>query len=122
MLRFRDSADWQVTVRAPSARWVCECVAAKNPARLYGLRKDTLGVLLSAANVGTGARVLCLDGCAGLLLGAAAERLGGHGCVSRRANPSPGSRSEESAAKGEPLARGDGFQNGRDDSLLAYTP
>jgi hypothetical protein len=74
----------QVTVRAPSARAVCECVAAKNPARLYGLRKDTLGVLLSAANVGTGARVLCVDGCAGLLLGAAAERLGGHGYVSRR--------------------------------------
>jgi hypothetical protein len=36
----------QVTVRAPSARAVCECVVAKSPARVHGLRKDTLGVLL----------------------------------------------------------------------------
>ena len=44
-------------------------------------------MLLAAANLGTGARVLVLDGCAGLLLGAAAERLGGCGCV--RLPPTP---------------------------------
>ena len=66
--------------RAPAAA-IAQAYYLRQPARIGHLRLDTLSLLLSLANVGAGARVLAVDACGGLVLGAAAERLGGHGAV-----------------------------------------
>ena len=51
------------------------------PEKTLGLRRDTLGMVLSLANVQPHARVLVVDGGSGLLSAAVAQRLGGKGCV-----------------------------------------
>ena len=45
------------------------------------MRTDILGILLHMANVGAGAKILTLENSGGLVTGAVAERLGGHGAV-----------------------------------------
>lgn len=65
----------EMSARWPSARAVCDAVLGKDPHRVHGLRRDSLGILLSLANAGAHARVLVLDGCAGLLQGAASFAL-----------------------------------------------
>ena len=45
------------------------------------LRPDTLGMLLSAANVRAGSKVLVLDDCFGIVVAAALERMDGLGIL-----------------------------------------
>eukprot|EP00241_Pyramimonas_parkeae_P018301 CAMPEP_0114288098 /NCGR_PEP_ID=MMETSP0059-20121206/6632_1 /TAXON_ID=36894 /ORGANISM="Pyramimonas parkeae, Strain CCMP726" /LENGTH=362 /DNA_ID=CAMNT_0001409227 /DNA_START=69 /DNA_END=1158 /DNA_ORIENTATION=- len=66
----------EMSARWPSARAVCDAVLGKDPHRVHGLRRDSLGILLSLANAGAHARVLVLDDASALV-----ERLGGHGVV-----------------------------------------
>jgi tRNA (adenine-N(1)-)-methyltransferase non-catalytic subunit len=64
----------------------------KLPAKVWNLRPDTLGILLSLANVAAHSRVLVLESCQGLVAAAVAERLGGYGtlcCVSADQKPAP---------------------------------
>ncbi len=48
------------TLRRPTAASVCEAYFARTPAQIEHLRVDTLAILLSSANVGSGAQVLLL--------------------------------------------------------------
>lgn len=69
-----------VVVRRPTAAAICEvCFLGKAAPRTHFMRDDTLSLLLSMANIGAHAKVLVLDQCGGLVAGAVAERLGGHG-------------------------------------------
>eukprot|EP01024_Parvocaulis_polyphysoides_P044874 TRINITY_DN415_c0_g1_i1.p1 TRINITY_DN415_c0_g1~~TRINITY_DN415_c0_g1_i1.p1 ORF type:complete len:552 (+),score=70.10 TRINITY_DN415_c0_g1_i1:123-1658(+) len=73
-------ASWGV-LRKPTAWSISEVYYRKNPARVYNLRSDTLSMLLSAANVRAGGRLLVIDACVGLVTGASLERMGGQGLV-----------------------------------------
>ncbi|KAG8945308.1 tRNA (adenine(58)-N(1))-methyltransferase non-catalytic subunit trm6 [Tulasnella sp. 408] len=77
-------------VRAPSS-WlgfsilepnmfnICEYWFFKDPQRIRGIRADSLGQMMSFANIHPGARVLVVDDTGGLLVSAVLERLGGEG-------------------------------------------
>jgi tRNA (adenine-N(1)-)-methyltransferase non-catalytic subunit len=71
---------------------VCEAYFANCPSRTGYLRADALALLLSLANVAAHARVLVVEGCGGLVLAAAAERLGGHGGVVAAWPGAPGTK------------------------------
>ena len=75
------------TLVRPSAAALAEAYFLKSPGRVGHLRADSLALLLSLANIGAHARVLAVETCAGLITGAVAERLGGHGLV-RQSYPS----------------------------------
>jgi Gcd10p family len=51
------------------------------PAKVANLRPDTLAATMHHANVGPGARVLCIDACFGVAATACAERMGGRGTL-----------------------------------------
>jgi tRNA (adenine-N(1)-)-methyltransferase non-catalytic subunit len=71
----------KVLLRRPTARSICETYFKKSPARIGFMRVDTLSLLLSMANIGPYSDVLVVDMAGGLVVGAAAERLGGTGYV-----------------------------------------
>eukprot|EP00898_Chlorokybus_atmophyticus_P001462 jgi/Chlat1/2316/Chrsp17S00172 len=80
----------RVTVRRPTARSVCEAYFADKPFKTGHMRVDALALLLALGNVRATAHVLVLESCGGLLTGAIAERMGGHGVVcSTHATPKP---------------------------------
>lgn len=83
MLRKKKARKYVVSavVRRPTASVIAEAYYSRQAARIGHLRADTLSLLLSLADVAAHARVLVVDGCGGLVLGAAAERLGGAGEV-----------------------------------------
>ena len=87
------------TLVRPSAAALAEAYFLRSPGRVGHLRADSLALLLSLANVGAHARVLAVDACAGLVAGAAAERLGGHGLVGDTHHPAaaqgPDARSQQ---------------------------
>jgi tRNA (adenine58-N1)-methyltransferase non-catalytic subunit len=63
------------------AATIVEALYLKDPKRIRNLRDDTVGQILSYANVAAGRRVLVLESCLGLLVGAVAQRLGGYGLL-----------------------------------------
>ena len=67
--------------RRPTAAAICAAHFNKHPARIAHVRPDAVGILLHMANVCPGARILVLESSNGLITGAVAERLGGHGVV-----------------------------------------
>ncbi|KAF5199058.1 tRNA (adenine(58)-N(1))-methyltransferase non-catalytic subunit TRM6 [Thalictrum thalictroides] len=71
----------RVLLRRPFSRSICEAYFKKYPNRIGYLRVDTLSLLLSMANVSAYSDVLVVDMVGGILTGAVAERLGGHGYV-----------------------------------------
>lgn len=68
-------------VLRPSTRLLCEMYFNKSPSKHVQLRIDTVAQLLSASNVQSGSRVMVLEHCQGLLVGAVMERLGGTGNI-----------------------------------------
>lgn len=56
---------------------VCDYWFSKDPGRVRVLRPDTLGQILSYANVQSSSRVLIVDDSGGLIIAAVLERLGG---------------------------------------------
>ncbi|VEU39968.1 unnamed protein product [Pseudo-nitzschia multistriata] len=60
---------------------ICEAVFASRPKLLLNMRDDTLGQMLSHANVSAGCQVLLYEHCAGVLTGALAWRMGGYGKI-----------------------------------------
>uniref|UniRef100_A0A7N0TZQ5 tRNA (adenine(58)-N(1))-methyltransferase non-catalytic subunit TRM6 n=1 Tax=Kalanchoe fedtschenkoi TaxID=63787 RepID=A0A7N0TZQ5_KALFE len=71
----------KILVRRPFTRSICEAYFKKYPHRIGFLRVDTLSLLLSMANVTANSNILVVDTLSGILTGAVAERLGGHGHV-----------------------------------------
>ncbi|KAK1869102.1 hypothetical protein I4F81_011584 [Pyropia yezoensis] len=73
--------DLHLRVRPPSAAALAAVYLAKAPTKTLGLRADGLGLLLAHADVRAGTAPLLLDEVTGLLVAAAAERLGGLGAA-----------------------------------------
>ena len=65
----------------PTVLGVVDMYMTKNPEKILGLRRDSFAQLLSYANVQPRERVLVIENCLGVLVGAAAQRLGGEGSV-----------------------------------------
>ncbi len=73
------STDVQIIRPTPSA--IISVLLERDPRKILALRDDTLAQLLTSANVAAGSVTLVVDGAAGLVAGAAAQRQGGHGAV-----------------------------------------
>ena len=78
--------------RKPTASSLAEAYFSKQPSRIGFLRYDTLALSLTLANIGANRKVLVIEGSSGLVTGAVAERLGGHGeiCAAHFGKKSPG--------------------------------
>jgi tRNA (adenine-N(1)-)-methyltransferase non-catalytic subunit len=70
-----------VQVFRPTPAEICEVYAAGRLDKIHELRVDSLALLLARSNVRAGARMLVLDTTTGLVIGALAQRLGGHGSL-----------------------------------------
>lgn len=64
-----------VRVLQPTAFNMAQVYYAKHLPRVHRLRFDSLARLLTSSNVSSNARVLCVDGCGGLVAGAILEKL-----------------------------------------------
>jgi len=64
-----------------TARTVCETMYLKDPKRIMNLREDTLGQMLSYANICAGRQVLVFDTAMGIVTGSLAQRMGGYGKI-----------------------------------------
>ncbi|XP_023285862.1 tRNA (adenine(58)-N(1))-methyltransferase non-catalytic subunit TRM6 [Seriola lalandi dorsalis] len=70
-----------VTILKPSCRILAMMYHGREPGKICHLRYDTLAQMLTLANIHAGSKVLVFDTCAGLVLGAVMERMGGYGSV-----------------------------------------
>ncbi|XP_076016336.1 tRNA (adenine(58)-N(1))-methyltransferase non-catalytic subunit TRM6 [Genypterus blacodes] len=70
-----------ITILRPSCRILAMMYHGREPGKICHLRYDTLGQMLTLANIHAGSKVLVFETCAGLVLGAVMERMGGHGSV-----------------------------------------
>nr|XP_046229582.1 tRNA (adenine(58)-N(1))-methyltransferase non-catalytic subunit TRM6 [Scatophagus argus] len=70
-----------VTILKPSCRILAMMYHGREPSKICHLRYDSLAQMLTLANIHAGSKVLVFETCAGLLLGACMERMGGYGSV-----------------------------------------
>ncbi|XP_077443277.1 tRNA (adenine(58)-N(1))-methyltransferase non-catalytic subunit TRM6 [Stigmatopora argus] len=70
-----------VTILKPTCRILALMYHGREPAKICHLRFDTLAQMLTLANIHAGSKVLVFESCAGLVLGAVMERMGGYGSV-----------------------------------------
>uniref|UniRef100_A0A1A7YJ55 tRNA (adenine(58)-N(1))-methyltransferase non-catalytic subunit TRM6 n=1 Tax=Iconisemion striatum TaxID=60296 RepID=A0A1A7YJ55_9TELE len=70
-----------VTIVKPTCRILAMMYHGREPGKICHLRYDTLAQMLTLANVHAGSKVLVFETCAGLVLGAIMERMGGYGSV-----------------------------------------
>ncbi|MED6237762.1 hypothetical protein ATANTOWER_007916 [Ataeniobius toweri] len=70
-----------VMVLKPTCRIIAMMYHGREPGKICHLRYDTLAQMLTLANVHAGSKVLVFETCAGLVLGAIMERMGGYGSV-----------------------------------------
>lgn len=70
-----------VTILKPSCRILAMMYHGREPGKICHLRYDTLAQMLTLANIHAGSKLLVFETCAGLVLGAVMERMGGHGSV-----------------------------------------
>lgn len=70
-----------VTILKPSCRILAMMYHGREPGKICHLRYETLAQMLTLANVHAGSKVLVFETCAGLVLGAVMERMGGYGSV-----------------------------------------
>ncbi|XP_062406593.1 tRNA (adenine(58)-N(1))-methyltransferase non-catalytic subunit TRM6 [Sardina pilchardus] len=73
--------DNNVTVLKPSTRILAMMYHGREPGKICHLRYDTLAQMLTHGNIHAGSKVLVFETCAGLVLGAVMERMGGFGSV-----------------------------------------
>ena len=64
-----------------TGRTICEAMHWKESRKLMNLREDTLGQMLSYANICAGQQVLVYDTAMGIVIGSLAQRMGGYGKV-----------------------------------------
>ena len=60
---------------------ICEALYIKDAKKIMNLREDTLGQILSYANVSAGCQALVFETCLGIITGALAQRMGGYGKI-----------------------------------------
>ncbi|XP_051909059.1 tRNA (adenine(58)-N(1))-methyltransferase non-catalytic subunit TRM6 [Hippocampus zosterae] len=70
-----------VTILKPTCRIMALMYHGREPGKICHLRYDTLAQMLTLANIHAGSKVLVFETCAGLVLGAVMERMGGYGSV-----------------------------------------
>ncbi|XP_043961982.1 tRNA (adenine(58)-N(1))-methyltransferase non-catalytic subunit TRM6 [Gambusia affinis] len=70
-----------VTVLKPTCRIIATMYHGREPGKICHLRYDTLAQMLTLGNIHAGSKVLVFETCAGLVLGAIMERMGGYGSV-----------------------------------------
>uniref|UniRef100_A0A8C8IT46 tRNA (adenine(58)-N(1))-methyltransferase non-catalytic subunit TRM6 n=1 Tax=Oncorhynchus tshawytscha TaxID=74940 RepID=A0A8C8IT46_ONCTS len=70
-----------VMVLRPSCRVLAMMYHGREPGKICHLRYDTLAQMLTLGNIHAGSKVLVFETCAGLVLGAVMERMGGYGSV-----------------------------------------
>ncbi|NP_001090141.1 tRNA methyltransferase 6 L homeolog [Xenopus laevis] len=70
-----------ITILKPSTRILAMMYCAREPAKICQLRYDTLAQMLTLGNIHARSKVIVMETCAGLVLGAVMERLGGLGSV-----------------------------------------
>jgi tRNA (adenine-N(1)-)-methyltransferase non-catalytic subunit len=64
-----------------SGRTICEALYWKDSRKIMNLRDDTLGQMLSYANICAGRQVLVYDTAMGIVTGSLAQRMGGYGKI-----------------------------------------
>ncbi|XP_044300092.1 tRNA (adenine(58)-N(1))-methyltransferase non-catalytic subunit TRM6 isoform X2 [Varanus komodoensis] len=70
-----------ITVIKPSTRILSTMYYAREPGKINYLRYDTLAQMLTWGNVRAGNKMIVMETCAGLVLGAVMERMGGYGSI-----------------------------------------
>ncbi|XP_008311454.1 tRNA (adenine(58)-N(1))-methyltransferase non-catalytic subunit TRM6 [Cynoglossus semilaevis] len=70
-----------IMILKPSCRILAMMYHGREPGKICHLRYDTLAQMLTLANIHAGSKVLVFETCAGLVLGAVMERMGGYGSV-----------------------------------------
>ncbi|KAM3861118.1 tRNA (adenine(58)-N(1))-methyltransferase non-catalytic subunit TRM6 [Diretmus argenteus] len=70
-----------VAILKPSCRILAMMYHGREPGKICHLRYDTLAQMLTLGNIHAGSKVLVFETCAGLVLGAVMERMGGYGSV-----------------------------------------
>uniref|UniRef100_G3TSN1 tRNA (adenine(58)-N(1))-methyltransferase non-catalytic subunit TRM6 n=1 Tax=Loxodonta africana TaxID=9785 RepID=G3TSN1_LOXAF len=70
-----------VTVVKPSTRILSVMYYAREPGKINHMRYDTLAQMLTLGNIRAGNKMIVMETCAGLVLGAMMERMGGFGSI-----------------------------------------
>nr|XP_060642091.1 tRNA (adenine(58)-N(1))-methyltransferase non-catalytic subunit TRM6 [Anolis sagrei ordinatus] len=70
-----------ITIVKPSTRILSTMYYAREPGKINYLRYDTLAQMLTWGNVHAGNKMIVMETCAGLVLGAVMERMGGYGSI-----------------------------------------
>ncbi|XP_064002315.1 tRNA (adenine(58)-N(1))-methyltransferase non-catalytic subunit TRM6 isoform X2 [Pogoniulus pusillus] len=70
-----------ITIVKPSTRILSTMYYAREPGKINHLRYDTLAQMLTLGNVRAGNKMIVMETCAGLVLGAVMERMGGYGTI-----------------------------------------
>ncbi|XP_009991763.1 PREDICTED: tRNA (adenine(58)-N(1))-methyltransferase non-catalytic subunit TRM6 [Chaetura pelagica] len=70
-----------ITIVKPSTRILSTMYYAREPGKINHLRYDTLAQMLTLGNVRAGNKMIVMETCAGLVLGAVMERMGGYGSI-----------------------------------------
>ncbi|XP_058037054.1 tRNA (adenine(58)-N(1))-methyltransferase non-catalytic subunit TRM6 [Ahaetulla prasina] len=70
-----------ITIIKPSTRILSTMYYAREPGKINHLRYDTLAQMLTWGNVHAGNKMIVMETCAGLVLGAVMERMGGYGSI-----------------------------------------
>nr|XP_019590459.1 PREDICTED: tRNA (adenine(58)-N(1))-methyltransferase non-catalytic subunit TRM6 isoform X2 [Rhinolophus sinicus] len=70
-----------VTVVKPSTRILSIMYYAREPGKINHMRYDTLAQMLTLGNIRAGNKMIVMETCAGLVLGAMMERMGGFGSI-----------------------------------------
>ncbi|XP_038607246.1 tRNA (adenine(58)-N(1))-methyltransferase non-catalytic subunit TRM6 [Tachyglossus aculeatus] len=70
-----------ITVVKPSTRILSIMYYAREPGKINHLRYDTLAQMLTLGNIRAGNKMIVVETCAGLVLGAVMERMGGFGSI-----------------------------------------
>ncbi|NXP07717.1 TRM6 methyltransferase, partial [Thinocorus orbignyianus] len=70
-----------ITIVKPSTRILSTMYYAREPGKISHLRYDTLAQMLTLGNIRAGNKMIVVETCAGLVLGAVMERMGGYGSI-----------------------------------------
>ncbi|XP_034966017.2 tRNA (adenine(58)-N(1))-methyltransferase non-catalytic subunit TRM6 [Zootoca vivipara] len=70
-----------ITIVKPSTRILSTMYYGREPGKINYLRYDTLAQMLTWGNVRAGNKMIVMETCAGLVLGAIMERMGGYGSI-----------------------------------------
>ncbi|KAI1240426.1 hypothetical protein IHE44_0008848 [Lamprotornis superbus] len=70
-----------ITIVKPSTRILSTMYYAREPGKIIHLRYDTLAQMLTLGNIHAGNKMIVMETCAGLVLGAVMERMGGYGSI-----------------------------------------